>query len=169
MSPISPPLFRLFDLPFVAIGTVRQTIKSVLWRSKRKSSAKAAEVSGAKAAEFSHRKNQTPKSAKRSQVSDYDPSGTQMPRHFCVRGGERRTIQDVGAAPPQLPSARHVRVASPPLSTRSAAVQEYVATLPAHWSSLYEIEMPSTSGSDAHDTYAKQRGQRVRKAAPLGG
>ena len=76
-----------------------------------------------------------------------------------MRGGERRTTQEVGAAPPQLPSARHVRVASPPpLSTWLAAVQEYVATLPAHWSSLYEIEMPSTAGSDAHDTCAKRRG-----------
>ena len=66
--------------------------------------------------------------------------------------------QVVGAAPPQLPSARHVRVPSPPPGPWPAAVQEYVATLPAHWSSLYEIEMPSTAGSDAHDTCAKTKG-----------
>ena len=78
-------------------------------------------------------------------------------------------MQVVGAAPSQLPSPKHVRVASPPLGASRAEVQEYVATLPTHWmllyaglyptlwSSLYAIAMPLTADSSAQpcNTIAK--------------
>ena len=68
--------------------------------------------------------------------------------------------QVVGAAPSQLPPSKHVRVASP-LGTSPAEVQEYVATLPIAWSSLYSMVMPSTA-----DSWAQPAGCAVSHWSP---
>ena len=61
--------------------------------------------------------------------------------------GWQRTVHVVGAVPSQLPSAKHVRVISPPLTTWPA-VQEYVATLPTtRPPSPYAIVIPLGYGS----------------------
>ena len=65
----------------------------------------------------------------------------------------QRTVHSGAASSSQLPSAKHVRVASDPpgIVMKYPELHVYVATLPTAWSSLYTTTPPSIA-SDSHDT-----------------
>ena len=65
----------------------------------------------------------------------------------------------VGATPLQVPSAWHVRVASPSAGGPPELSQVYVATLGAIMPLEYAIEAPSSGGSAGHSTCSVQSGR----------